>query len=69
MTRALPPPRSSCSRCSAAIDPERLGEICDDCIAADRLASRRIIDKMHPANRLRLMTGLPLLPEEPHVQP
>lgn len=30
----------------------------------DRAANRRELEKIHPGNRLRLMAGLPLLPEE-----
>ncbi len=33
-------------------------------IEKDRKASRAFIDQLHPANRLRLMFGYPVLPEK-----
>lgn len=32
-------------------------------ISEDRELSRRVITKLHPGNRFRLLAGLPLLPE------
>jgi hypothetical protein len=54
-----------CLRCQAKIDPERMGDLCDKCIAEDRKASAKVINAMHPGNRLRTMMGQPLLPEDP----
>jgi hypothetical protein len=39
---------------------ERLAPVLTD---NERAASRRRLKHMHPGNRLRLMAGLPLLPE------